>query len=53
MTEAYNLNQSSPTVEIDAKSLTIENVIDVARNNFRVTLSAQAIENIRKRRAGR
>jgi len=46
MTEPHNPNQSSPAIEIDAKSLTIEDVIDVARNNFHVTLSAQAINEV-------
>ena len=36
------------TVEIDSKSLTINNVVNVAKHNHKVLLSKQAIENIKK-----
>lgn len=38
------------TVEIDSKSLTIEDVINVSRNNYKVVLSKEAIGNIKKGR---
>ncbi len=36
------------TIEIDSKSLTINDVVNVARHNYKVTLSKEAIENIKK-----
>jgi len=38
----------SSAVEIDSKSLTIEQIVDVARDNHKVVLSKSAIDNIKK-----
>jgi len=48
MVDPHNLSQSSPTIEIDAQSLTIEDVIGVARYNYHVTLATETVENIKK-----
>src|SRR3989338_4972840 len=39
------------TVEIDPKSLTIEDIVNVAKHNYKVVLPKQAIENIKKGKA--
>lgn len=53
MTPYYNKNVALPQtktdiVEINSKSLSIEDLINVSRFNYHVTLSKDAVENIKK-----
>ena len=47
-TSEKNLSVSKNVIAIDSKSLTIKDVVNVARNGFNVVLSKNALENINK-----
>ena len=50
ITEPYQAPAGHPPVEIDAGSLTIEQIVEVARFRRRVALAPQAVERIRQGR---
>jgi histidine ammonia-lyase len=50
ITEPYQAPAGHPPVEVDARSLTIEQVVEVARFRRRVVLAPRAVERIRQGR---
>ena len=48
MIDSSRANEIPATLEIDAYSLTIEDVVKVARHNCKVALAPRAVENIKK-----
>ena len=48
MIDSHRANETPATLEIDAQSLTIEDIIKVARHDYKVVLSREAVENIKR-----